>query len=356
MKFRWYLWPLAWIYAAVVFMRNCFFDWGWIRVQSFKTAVISVGNITVGGTGKTPHVEYLIACLQTLFRVAVVSRGYKRKSCGLQVAHAQSTAAQLGDEPFQMFRKFPQIRMVIESKRCKAIQYIENNFPDTDVVLLDDAFQHRYVEPGMSILLIDYNRLITKDKILPVGNLRESASSRYRASVIIVTKCPPNITPIELRNLYNEINPRPYQRIFYTYYRYAPLQRLVGNGTMELQADMSVLVVSGIAQPQPMLAYLVHKVQQVSAMNFPDHHSFTAANWKTIAQRFDALQGTQKYLLVTQKDAARMSLDAIPERLRPYIWVLPIEVCFLQDKTQEFNQLVIDYVSKNKRNCQFFGL
>jgi tetraacyldisaccharide 4'-kinase len=355
MKLRWYLWPLAWVYGFVVYLRNCFFDWGWKKSQSFKTAVISVGNITVGGTGKTPHVEYLIRTLQSQFKVAVVSRGYKRSTKGLQVAHAQSNAAQLGDEPYQIYQKFPQTQVVVEAKRCKAIQYIEKHHAETDVVLLDDAFQHRYVMPGMSILLIDYNRLITQDKILPVGNLREPASARYRASVIVVTKCPPQIKPIELRNLYNEIAPRPYQRVFYTYYQYAQLRPLYGNPAATMPVAAEALLVTGIAQPKPMLDYLSTEFARVTAMHFADHHRFTKGDWQRIEQRFAAIENAAKCLVITEKDAARLDVNLIPEGIRSAIWVLPIEVCFLQNKTEEFNQLVIDYVSKNKRNSRFFG-
>lgn len=356
MKFRWYLWPLAWIYGCVVYLRNCFFDWKWIKSCSFTTAVISVGNITVGGTGKTPHVEYLLTTLQQHFKVAMVSRGYKRKSRGMQVASAQSTCKQLGDEPYQIHQKFPQVQVVADAQRCRAIQYIESQQPTTQVVVLDDAFQHRYVEPGMSILLVDYHRLITKDKLLPVGNLRESAANRYRASVIIVTKCPPTIQPIELRNLYNEMQPRPYQRIFYTYYQYASLKPLYSQIETVSLVNAAVLLVTGVAQPQPMVDYLLQQGAHVSAISFPDHHDFTAQNWKVIEQRFQQLSGTQKIMVITEKDAARIAQSpCVPAALQSYIWVLPIKVCFLQDRAKEFNQYIIDYVSKNKRNSDFFG-
>lgn len=356
MKFYWYLWPIAWIYGVVVYLRNRFFDWGWIHSQSFKKAVIAVGNITVGGTGKTPHVAYLIELLQQQYQVAMVSRGYKRKSCGLQEGSPQSNSEQLGDEPYQLLRKYPQTHVVVESNRCKAIQYIESHYPAVDAVVLDDAFQHRYVTPGMSILLIDYNRLITKDKLLPVGRLRESASGRYRASVIIVTKCPPRITPIELRNLYNEIDPRPYQRIFYTHYQYAPLQSLYNAQTMPLTNNLSVMVVTGVAQPQPIFQYLMPQVASVAAVPFADHHHFTKADWEDIQNRFEQIESPNKCIVVTEKDAARMvDSKIVPQSLKPYIWVLPIKVCFLQDREKEFNQLVLDYVSKNKRNSDFFN-
>lgn len=356
MKLRWYLWPFSWLYALVVGLRNCFFDWKWKKSRSFKTAVITVGNITVGGTGKTPHVEYLLGLLQQQFRVAMVSRGYKRKSRGMQVASPQSDSRQLGDEPYQIYQKYPNAVVVADANRCRAIDYIEKHHPTVDAVVLDDAFQHRYVEPGVSVLLIDYHRLITYDKLLPVGNLRESALSRYRASVIIITKCPTTLKPIDLRNLYNEISPRPYQRLFYTTYGYEALQSVYGHQTKSLAPDMSVLVVAAIAQPQPLLNYLSQQVETVSAITFPDHHHYTSADWKHIQQQFDEMQGTNKCIVVTEKDAAKLvHQNVVPDSLQSAVWALPIKVKFLQDGEKEFNKYMIDYVSKNKRDGRFFG-
>lgn len=351
MKLRWYLAPLSWLYGFGVYIRNCFFDWGWKKTRTFKTAVISVGNITVGGTGKTPHVEYLLSLLQQQFQVAMVSRGYRRQSKGLQVADANSTSLQLGDEPYQIYRKYPQTVVIADANRCRAIDYIASHHPAVDAVVLDDAFQHRYVSPGMSILLVDYHRLITKDALLPCGNLRESAMARYRASVIVVTKCPSDIKPIELRTLYKELSPRPYQRIYYTYYQYGPLRAVFGEHTQALSANMAVLLVAGIAQPQPLQDYLSEQVASVDAVLFSDHHYFTQSDWLSIQRQFEAKVAANKYIVVTEKDAARLlSNDCVPVALQPYIFALPIEVQFMQDKAKEFNQLVIDYVSKNKRN------
>lgn len=356
MKNYWYFWPLAWLYGLGVYLRNRFFDWGWLKTHTFKKAVISVGNITVGGTGKTPHVAYLIELLQQQFGVAVVSRGYKRKSKGLQEASVSSNSEQIGDEPYQLYRKYPKTKVVAEANRCKAIRYIETHHPSVDVVVLDDAFQHRYVQPGLSILLIDYNRLITHDKLMPVGSLREPASARYRASVVIVTKCPPQIKPIELRNLYNDIQPRPYQRIYFSYYQYAPLKSLMTNLEKPLTRQLATLVVTGIASPQPILDYLAPLVGSVSTISFADHHHFTRKDWEKIQKDFQRINNPNKCIVVTEKDAARLVDNKhIPSDLLPFIYVLPIRVCFLQDKEKEFNQLIISYVDKNKRNSDFFG-
>lgn len=356
MKSRWYLWPIACLYGLVVYLRNCFFDWGWLKSRQFKTAIISVGNITVGGTGKTPHTEYIIQLLQQQFKVAMVSRGYKRKSSGLQIASSASNSAILGDEPYQVYRKFPKTLVVVEANRCKAIDYIEEKYPSTEVVVLDDAFQHRYVDAGMPILLIDYSRLITKDNLLPVGNLRESVKAKYRASIIIITKCPASITPIEMRNLFKEIAPRPYQRLFYSYFDYGKLQAVFGNESKQLTPDMHVLAVTGIAQPAPLLQYLSSQTALVQTVSYPDHYTFTKADWKNIQQKFDAIDSPNKCIVVTEKDAAKLvSLDVVPTALKQHIWALPIKVAFLQDGEKEFNKLLVDYVSKNKRDSRIFG-
>ena len=356
MKSRWYLWPIACLYGLVVYLRNCFFDWGWLKSRQFKAATISVGNITVGGTGKTPHTEYIIQLLQQQFNVAMVSRGYKRKSSGLQIASSASNSAILGDEPYQVFRKFPQTLVVVEANRCKAIDYIEKHYPSTDAVVLDDAFQHRYVEAGMSILLIDYNRLINKDKLLPVGNLREPISAKLRASVIVITKCPPQLPPIELRNLYKDIAPIPYQRLFYSYFDYGQPQTVFGNDPKKFMADMTVLMVTGIAQPTPLVQYLLSQVATVQTISYPDHYAFTKSDWKHIQQKFDRIDGPNKCIVVTEKDAAKLvSLDVVPTALKQHIWALPIKVAFLQDGEKEFNKLLVDYVSKNKRDSRVFS-
>ncbi|MBR2617713.1 MAG: tetraacyldisaccharide 4'-kinase [Paludibacteraceae bacterium] len=356
MKKRWYCWPLAWLYGMIIAIRNALFDSRWLPSKAFKTAVISVGNITVGGTGKTPHVEYIIGVLQSFFKVAMISRGYKRKSHGMQVASIDSNSSQLGDEPYQIYRKFPNAIVIAEANRCKAIDYIEKEFPSTDVVVLDDAFQHRYVDPGLSVLLIDYNRLITNDALLPVGTLREPAAARYRATVIVITKCPSNLTPIELRYLYNEVAPRPYQRLFFSYYKYGELQAVFGKHRKQLTSDMSVLLVSGIAQPQGLVEYVSSKVAHVSVLTYKDHHHYTTSDWLTIQAKFNQLAGDNRCVIVTDKDAAKIvGQENIPTSLCDVIWSLPIQVCFMQDKEREFNQLIIDYVSNNKRNGCFFG-
>ena len=193
---KWLL-PLSWIYGIGVKLRNTLFSIGILKTRSFDVPVIAVGNITVGGSGKTPHVEYLTRLLKNTFRTAVLSRGYKRKSSGFVQATAETTMPEIGDEPFQMKQKYPDVIVAVDKNRCHGIDTLVENDKDIDVILLDDAFQHRYVKPGINILLVDYHRLIIYDKLLPAGRLREPLSGKNRADIVIVTKCPKGMKPME---------------------------------------------------------------------------------------------------------------------------------------------------------------
>ncbi len=201
-KIHKWLYPVSWLYGAVVIIRNKLFDWGLFRSKSFDVPVICVGNLSVGGTGKTPHTEYLIKLLHDKYQVAVLSRGYKRRTQGYVLATPQSTARTIGDEPYQMYTKFPSVTLAVDENRCHGIEkLLALKKPAVDVVLLDDAFQHRYVKPGLSILLTDYHRLFCDDALLPAGRLREPVSGKNRAQIIIVTKCPQDILLITILSL-----------------------------------------------------------------------------------------------------------------------------------------------------------
>ncbi len=208
--------PLSWLYGLGVGLRNFCFQVGILKSRSFSVPIISVGNITVGGTGKTPHVEYLIRLLQEKFNVAVLSRGYKRKSRGFVMATKDTTARDIGDEPQQMHLKFPKVTVAVDPKRVRAIEQLTANDPNLDVILLDDAFQHRYVKPGINILLVDYHRLIIYDRLMPVGRLREPVSGKNRADIVIVTKCPKDLKPMDFRIISKALERHRYQHHYFT--------------------------------------------------------------------------------------------------------------------------------------------
>lgn len=357
-KIYYFLLPFAALYRIGVTIRNKLFDRGLLRTQSFPLPVISVGNITVGGTGKTPHTECLIRLLEADYRVAVLSRGYKRKSKGFVLADMHTPIEQIGDEPYQMAHKFPKIHMAVDADRCKGIRCLTDGriTPLPEVIILDDAFQHRYVKPGLSILLIDYNRPIWKDRMLPAGRLREPQSGKYRADLIIVSKCPPHLSNEEQEQLRRKIAPRSGQEVYFTTLVYGKLRPLFAKGQPErpldsLHADEQVLLVTGIASPAAIIHELQKHVRQIIPQTFPDHHHFTKADMEGVCKAFFRLPGQQRLIVVTEKDAARLTDNSLlNEELKPYVYVLPVEVGFLANQQQMFHQNLIRYVTENSRN------
>ena len=254
-KLNKWLTPLSWIYGAVVGVRNTLFDNGVLKSRSFDIPVISVGNITVGGSGKTPHSEYLIDLLRKEFKVAVLSRGYKRKTHGYRLAGVETTMPQIGDEPYQMHRKFPDAYVAVDANRCHGIDRLttDEETKDTQVVVLDDAFQHRYVKPGINILLVDYHRMIFQDKLLPAGRLREPADGKKRADIVIITKCPKDLRPMDYRVLTNQMGLLAYQSLYFTTLSYENLRPMFGGNERSLDSieqDEHILLLTGIATPQ----------------------------------------------------------------------------------------------------------
>ena len=356
---KWLL-PLGWLYGCVVQIRNCLFEMGVLKSESFTTPVISVGNITVGGTGKTPHIEYLIRLLEKSAKVAVLSRGYKRKSKGFHVANEHSTAEDIGDEPYQMKQKFPNVTIAVEKKRAKGIKLLLQHDPQPDVILLDDAFQHRYVKPGVNILLVDYHRLIIYDKMLPAGRMREPLSGKNRADIIIVTKCPKNLTPMDYRVVTKAMDLFPYQELYFSTLSYGKLMPLFPEAAQtplaEKASDLTglraqnCLLLTGIASPRQMIEDLKPHVASLHPLTFPDHHSFTPQDIERINTEFNQL-AEPKCIVTTEKDAARIKhIDGLSEAVRTHLFVLPLEIEFMLEQTDKFNQKIINYVRKNSRN------
>ena len=348
--------PLAFLYKAIVNLRNRCFDYGILKSQSFPIPVISVGNISVGGTGKTPHTEYLIRLLHEKFNVAVLSRGYKRKSKGFVLATTESTAKEIGDEPAQMKSKFPDIHIAVDHNRCRGINLLTSSHicPAPEVIILDDAFQHRYVQPGLSILLIDYNRPIREDKLLPAGRLRESASEQRRADIIILTKCPNKLTRKECILLKKKIAPLPRQQVYFSTLTYGNLKALSNPETDFLPENLlhnkHVLLVTGIASPQRLTDYLKQYTDKIFPLTFHDHHDFSMSDLSKIEDFFKRMPEGNRLILTTEKDAARLrDKTSLKEEIKSNIYIQPIETNFLEDKDL-FDKTIIDYVRKNSRN------
>lgn len=354
-----WLYPLSWLYGMGVGLRNKLFDWGWLRSKSFDVPVICIGNLTVGGTGKTPHTEYLIKLLQHLcVNVATLSRGYKRKSKGYVLADGHSDASRIGDEPYQMKSKFPGIRVAVDEDRCHGIeQLLKLNSPPVDVVLLDDAFQHRYVKAGLNILLTDYHRLLCDDALLPAGRLREPAGGKNRAQIVIVTKCPATIKPIDFNIIAKRLHLYPYQQLYFSTLRYGkpipvfPRQAGSGKTFSSFAGDEQVLLVTGIASPDPLLKEIQAHTPNVSLLAFGDHHDFSPKDLSRMEEQFSRMKEGKRLIITTEKDAARLKIHpALSETLKPHIYALPVEIEILQNHQHIFNQNIIDYVRTYSRN------
>ena len=347
--------PLSWFYGLGVKLRNTLFETGILKSRSFKIPIIAVGNITVGGTGKTPHVEYLTELLRQKFRVAVLSRGYKRKSKGFIMADNHSTVNDIGDEPFQMKQKFPDVTVAVDKNRCHGIDQLTNRNEKLDVVLLDDAFQHRYVKPGINILLVDYHRLIIYDKLLPAGRLREPLSGKKRADIVIVTKCPQDLKPMDYRVITKAMDLFPYQHLYFSTIGYKPLRNAFRKGVANLNyqtdlKDKNVLLLTGIASPKQLIHDLTPFTNSIHPLTFNDHHQFTSKDVERINEAFAALP-SPKLLVTTEKDTTRLTIvEGLSDEVRNNTYVLPVEIQFMLDQQHMFNENIINYVLKNSRN------
>lgn len=352
---RWLL-PLAWLYGIGVDVRNALFDMGVLPSVSYDIPIINVGNITVGGTGKTPHVEYLIRLLSERYRVAVLSRGYKRKTSGYILSSVSSRMEEIGDEPWQIKQKFPGVYVAVDANRRRGIERLltDEETKDVEVILLDDAYQHRYVKPGHNILLVDYHRIISDDKLLPAGRLREHASSSSRATTVIVTKCPGHITAMGFRVILSALHIKPYQQLFYSTFSYGTMRQLWGDGTLEpdmlRKNNIHVLLLTGIGNPRQMELDVRRFVQYVTLLAFPDHHYYSRSDVDTIRRALLALP-QPRIIVTTEKDAARLQhLQGLCEEVKQNTYVLPIEISIMRDEKNKFDKTITDYVRENKRN------
>jgi len=347
--------PLSRLYGLGVAARNWLFDRGWLQEHRFAMPVIAVGNLAAGGTGKTPHVEYLLRLLSG-YPTAMVSRGYGRATRGFRWVDAHTTALEGGDEPVQMARKFPAVRVAVDADRCEAIEVLlQSGCAPHTAVVLDDAFQHRYVKAGLYILLTDYRHLFTRDHLLPVGRLREPAVAMRRAHLIVVTKCPPGLTVEEAAAIRGEIAPASSQRLFFSTmdygepYPYVPADRSCSS-SLRLDADTDVVLLTGIARPAPLVEHVKQKARSVVHLAFPDHHRF-GANDAVRINKACARLGCRCMVLTTEKDAVRIGqLRGLRDEVLDALHVQPVEVRFLFNQEQEFNQTIKDYVRKNQRN------
>ncbi len=373
---RWLLLPFSLLYGLVVVIRNWCYDAGFFKSHQFNKPVISIGNLDVGGAGKSPMTEYLIRLLKDNHKLATLSRGYGRETKGYlilekearqqeaaeeelriksqesredkasSISQISTSASQIGDEPAQFRHKFPDITVAVCEDRVKGIN---NLLPNHDIILLDDAYQHRPVEPGLSILLFDYNRINEPHLLLPAGNLREPFSGRWRAQILVISKCPAQLQVEEQQVLVQKISPLPYQQLFFTSIAYQGLQDLDGNASeIIIDKNTTVFLLTGIANASPLLHYLNGNTSHIVHHNYPDHHPFSLKNIAKLAAEFSASAAQKKIIVTTEKDAQRLEglrheagLNNLP------VFVIPIRVEFLNESGNSFDELIFDYVREH---------
>ncbi|MBS1645840.1 MAG: tetraacyldisaccharide 4'-kinase [Bacteroidetes bacterium] len=344
------LWPISILYGSVTWLRNVLFDTKVLKQTSFdEVKTICVGNLIAGGAGKTPHTEYLIRLLEKEYSLAALSRGYKRHTSGFLEVSVDTLPTRSGDEPLQIKQKFPNTMVAVDENRVKGIKKILEQ-KNVDIVLLDDAFQHRQLKCGLNILLTEYSNLFCNDMLLPAGRLREQKKGYLRADIIIVTKTPEHATPVDIRGVIKEINVRPYQSLYFSYIKYGTLYSIfdkteIFNIPMHLYR-YGVLLITGIANPQPLYTYIKEYAGGVIHQRFSDHHHFTQEDIKNIKEKFIQIEVENKIIITTEKDAMRLKSFESEWKDFP-IFALPIEIDF-KNKTTEFNEQIQKYVRANK--------
>jgi len=324
--------PFVPLYYVVVFLRNKLYDWSFFKSKSYEFPLICVGNISVGGTGKTPMVEYLVSILNKNHQLAILSRGYGRVSKGFVIAGLQTTSKAIGDEPFQIFNKFKDVIVAVDSDRQNGLELLKQHHPSTDVILLDDAFQHRKVLAGFNILLTAYDHLYCDDYVLPTGNLREPKSGAKRAQLIVVTKCPENLSELDKTAITKRLNPASNQAVFFSSIQYS--DTLISSDSSRALADLKgtyFTLVTGIANPTPLVKYLKNLGLDFEHLNYKDHHEFSISELEFIHSK--------PLVLTTEKDFSRLNPKA-----HNGLFYLPIQLTI--DKAEEFERLVVSYVKR----------
>lgn len=348
--------PVALLYGFIMFVRNKFFDWGFFKSTRFDFPIISVGNLTVGGTGKTPHVEYLVNLLSKNFKLATLSRGYGRSTNGFLIASKNSTFHDVGDEPVQYCHKFKNLLVAVDEDRVHGIVKIKNDFPPTQAILLDDAFQHRAVQPGLSILLTDFHNLYADDFPLPVGRLREFRSGAKRADIIVVTKTPKVLSPISVRQITGALKPKPHQKLYFSYLKYGELTPMTGTAAGILPEKISsALVFAGIANMYPLTEHVKLMINSVEILEFSDHHKYSDHDLQNIRNTFESIFTRNKIIITTEKDAMRLGFPEVSSVLADLpIYFIPIEIKIHKEYRNTFNEQIENYVRENSGNSSVY--
>ena len=349
-SFRIFLWPFAFLYRTGVAIRNFCYDKNIFKTSRFGLPIICVGNLSVGGTGKSPMVEYLVHLLQPEYQLATLSRGYKRRTQGYALANDNSTALDIGDEPMQFHVKFPEMAVAVGEKRVEAIPQLLHDKPDTDVIILDDAFQHRAMQAGLNILLTDYQNLFTRDYYLPYGKLRDLKSGYKRADIIVVTKCEKELSAENKQAVTNELQVLSHQKIFFTNIDYGQLYHIISKETIKITPATHIMLITGIANANPLQAMFTKHTKHFRIMKFTDHHIYRIDDFQKIKKTFEAIEAKDKIIITTEKDAVRFikfknEIGDLP------MYVLPMQHQFLFSEEKAFQDLVTKYVANHlKKN------
>ena len=342
---------ISFLYHIVLSIRHKLYDWHILKSLRFESPVIGVGNLNLGGTGKTPMVEYLINLLRKNYHVATLSRGYGRKTKGFKLADSSCTYEDLGDEPLQYFSKFPDIFVGVDEDRIEGVEKLITGKAQANLILLDDAFQHRRIKAGLNILLTDYQHLYCDDFLFPAGTLRDIKSAAKRADIIVVSKSPKEGDESEKLQIIKRLRPKEHQKVFFSYLEYEPLKPL-NEAAKQFPAENadSVLAFCGIANPKPFVKELRKRYETVDFLHFADHHVYTENDTQTILNRFESLDKKKKIIITTEKDAARLTNS-------PYLcqfetaplYDLPVGVRFHEE--EKFNEEILNYVRQNNHHC-----
>ena len=346
-SFRILLFPFSLLYGLIIIARNFLYNKKIFHTASFNLPVICVGNLVMGGTGKSPMVEYLISLLKNEFLIATISRGYKRKTKGYALANENSTALEIGDEPMQFHSKFPDVSIAVGEERVVAIPQLLHDKPNTEVIILDDAFQHRAIKPAFNILLTVYNDLFVDDFFFPTGDLRDQKSSAKRAEIIVVTKCPANLDKSEKEKIINRLKSYQINHIFFTTIEYGTPYHIITKNIKPFSLDDEILLVYGIANPQTLKDYIAENAAGYEEISFSDHHIFSIEDLKDINKKFQKIQSENKLILTTEKDAVRF-LKFKEQLLDIPLYALPVQHKFLFSEQDLFNKMIVDFINDFK--------
>nr|WP_316615998.1 tetraacyldisaccharide 4'-kinase [uncultured Alistipes sp.] len=341
--------PLSWLYGMVVHIRHKLFDLKILRSEEFDIPVVCIGNLTVGGTGKTPVAELLIERFSEHYRVGVLSRGYRRRTKGFVLSTPASSARTIGDEPRQMKLKYPSVPVAVCEKRAEGIRLLRKAHPEIELIILDDAFQHRYVEPWVNILLMDYNNPVYRDRLLPWGRLRDTRNQIHRANFVLVTKCPDDLNPLDMRIVINSLGLFPYQSLYFTRMRQGEITPLFADRAVgKVREGDPVIAMSGIANPVPLLENLRKRFDVVAELTFDDHHTYRLSDMRRLEALFAAYPDA--VVLTTEKDAVKLTnRKKVPEAVQQRLYYVPIHVSFVADSESEFLRQLELYVRTNQK-------